>query len=98
MKDLIKKMEDCWEVDTGFLYFLREGIFHHDLYVDFINSLKEIEAFEDLVPSRLVTLLWYISPFIEWQRDRVTNSISLDEYDIIVIEIQNQLERILGIP
>jgi hypothetical protein len=98
-QELISQLEAIWEVDSGFLYKLRQGIFDRELYNEFIQLLREI-SFEDeeLISSRIVSLLWYIPLFMEWQKERVQKNISLNEYNILKTTIENELERILGIP
>jgi hypothetical protein len=96
---LIKQLEDVWKVDSGIFWKLRQGKFDKDLYNEFLVLLKSI-SFEDneLISRRAVSLLWYIPLFMEWQKERVQNNISPEEYSILKTNIQNELERILGTP
>jgi len=98
-QELIEQLESTWEVDTGFFWKLRQGIFDRQLYDEFLILLKTI-SFEDdeLISSRIVSLLWYIPLFMEWQKVRVEKAMSLDEYNILKQNIENELERILGVP
>lgn len=92
-------LEAAWEIDTGFLGQLRDGIFNEDLYKAFLTALQRITIAEDAhVPKRLVTLLWFIPPFMEWQSERVAQTITAGEYELKRVAVQNELERILGIP
>lgn len=99
IQEIIKQLEDVWEVDSGFFWKLRQGKFDKELYNEFIVLLKSI-SFEDeeLISSRAVSLLWYIPLFMEWQIERVQNDISPEEYRILKKNIENELERILGVP
>lgn len=95
----IDKLEEAWEMETGFLGCLREGIFDAVRYADFLVTLRQIQVEEhDLLPRRLVTLLWFIPLFMEWQTERVLTTISLEEYQAARTGVETQLERILGIP
>lgn len=98
-KEFISQLESTWDVDSGFFGKLRQGIFDKELYNEFIQLLR-IFSFEDeeLISSRIVSLLWYIPLFMEWQKERVQKTISIDEYNILKTTIENELERILGIP
>ncbi len=98
-QELIEQLESTWEVDTGFFYKLRQGIFDRKLYNEFLILLKTID-FEDeeMIVSRVVSLLWYIPLFMEWQKERVVKTINLGEYNILKQNIENELERILGVP
>jgi hypothetical protein len=99
IQELIEQLESKWEVDTGFFYKLRHGIFDRNLFNEFLILLKTI-SFEDdeMISSRIVSLLWYIPLFMEWQKERVQKTINLKEYNISKQNIENELERILGVP
>lgn len=92
-------LEDAWEIEIGFLAQLRDGIFNETLYAEFLQALKEIRVEEEeLLPRRLVTLLWYIPQFMEWQTERVADTISEEKYLLKRGLVENELERILGVP
>jgi hypothetical protein len=59
----LNALEAAWEIDTGFLGQLRDGVFNNDLYNAFLATLQRITIAEDAhIPMRLVTLLWFIPP------------------------------------
>ncbi|OQP52799.1 hypothetical protein A4H97_24165 [Niastella yeongjuensis] len=99
IQELIEQLESTWEVDTGFFYKLRQGIFDRNLNNEFLNLLKTI-SFEDdeMISSRVVSLLWYIPLFMEWQKERVGKTMGIEEYNMLKQNIENELERILGVP
>jgi hypothetical protein len=99
IQELIEQLESTWEVDTGFFYKLRQGIFDRNQFNEFLVLLKTI-SFEDdeMISSRIVSLLWYIPLFMEWQKERVEKTISLEDYNIFKQNIESELERILGLP
>ena len=98
-QEIIQQLENAWEIDSGFFWKLRQGTFDRQLYNDFLVLLKSI-SFEDeeLISSRVVSLLWHIPLFMEWQKRRVQKDIPLEEYDNLKTNIENELERILGVP
>jgi hypothetical protein len=100
MKDLyLDELEAAWEAETGFLGRLRGGAFDRTLYGAFVTTLMRVQVEEDaLLPARFVTLLWFIPPFMEWQTEQITTTVPPEEYQLAQARIQQQLERILGIP
>jgi hypothetical protein len=100
MEDLyLEELEAAWELETGFLGCLRGGVFDRTLYGTFVTTLMRVKVEEGkLLPARFVTLLWFIPPFMEWQTEQITTTFPLEEYQLAKARIQQQLERILGIP
>lgn len=95
----IEQLDLSWDIDEGFFGNLRQGKFDNGLFTNFMSLLKSISFEEDeLIPRRVVSLLWYIPLFMEWQKERVAGTISLDDYNNKKTQIENELERILGIP
>jgi hypothetical protein len=95
----IGQLDLTWDMDEGFFGKLREGSFDRELHQKFILILRSITFEEnELIPRRVISLLWYIPLFMDWQRERVEKSIAQPEYDNIKTEIENELTRILGIP
>ena len=52
----------------------------------------------DMIPRRLVSLIWYIPIFMTWQAERVKGSVDIQEYQRIANQIEGKIEEILGIP
>ena len=98
IQEIIEELESTWDIDSGFFGKLRKGKFDKDLYNEFMQFLRRISFEEELVSSRAVSLLWYIPLFMEWQKERVIETIDIKEYKILKTAIENELERILGIP
>ena len=95
----IEQLDLSWDIDEGFFGNLRQGKFDNGLFTNFMSLLKSISfEEEELIPRRVVSLLWYIPPFMEWQRERVANTISPKDYNYKINEIHSELERILGYP
>jgi hypothetical protein len=95
----VDKLEEAWELETGFLGCLRQGNLNSLLYADFLATLTQIHVEEhDLLPRRLVTLLWFIPLFMEWQTERVTKTFPPEEYQAARTSVETQVMRILGVP
>lgn len=95
----LDKLEAAWELETGFLGRLRDGIFDPVLYGDFVTTLMRIQPDEqEVLTQRVVTLLWFICPFMERQTERVATRMDVEEYALKRATIERQLERILGLP
>jgi hypothetical protein len=89
-----------WEPETGFFWKLRQGTFEE---VDACRALAAISAIPTLsnqeIPARLVSVLWYIPIFMQWQTDRVRDcGGNMRDYAVSVTLFTNQVERILGVP
>jgi hypothetical protein len=97
-EEQILLLESAWDLE-GFLGCLRDGEFDNDLYHEFILLLRSISFDEDaLIPKKVITLLWYIPLFMDWQLERIQNVISSKDYNLKKTSIENELERILGVP
>ena len=68
----IEALESEWSPEDGFFWRVRQGHFTPN---DFDRALKKVSAIsiaEDPdVPRRIVSLLWYIPLFMQWQVERV---------------------------
>jgi hypothetical protein len=97
---LLEELDQCWDYDNGFFVQLKQRVFDRVLFDKVINILRDIhfgEGQED-IPRRLVSLLWYIPLFMEWNAENVLNQIPRGEYNNCKNLVENELERILGIP
>src|ERR1700734_3834223 len=97
--ELTERLEHEWDVD-GFLWNIRQGRFSLDDGKKFLSFLKQIEIDDNAqIPKRLLSLLWYLPPFLEWQKERVgERSGNQAEYGRFVTEVYNALETVLGVP
>ncbi len=96
MLELKKVLEEAWE--HGFFYNLRSGNLNEDQY----QKLKEVfEALPSDVDcdKRMVTLLWFIPTFIQWQEERLLRAgVKKDKIAEVYNFFYNTCERILGLP
>ncbi|HEX3627408.1 MAG TPA: hypothetical protein VH280_18535 [Verrucomicrobiae bacterium] len=97
--ELIRRLESEWDVD-GFLWNVRQGYFSPDDGQKFLSFLKQIEIDDNAeIPKRLLSLLWYMPSFLEWQKERVgERSGNRAAYERFVTEVFNTLEIVLGVP
>ncbi len=99
--ELIKLIEKEWDLEQGFLGKLRAGKFIEDDYVRFKKSLQKITSeikSQDQISRRLTSLIWYIPLFMNWQSERVAQTMDLKEYEQKADEIQTIIEEALGTP
>lgn len=84
----------------GFLYELRQGAFDAARAEKFLNTLKSITA-EDvsIINRRLVSLLWNLPQFVEWQMERcVEKGANELTYKRFYNEVWTAVEQCLGSP
>jgi hypothetical protein len=97
--EVIERLECEWD-SGGFFDHVRNGNYDPNKAQDILRILNSINTDEDeMLPKRLVALLWYLPSFLTWQSERVKER-SQDglAYDKFVNEVQNSLEQILGTP
>ena len=92
-------IETSWDIG-GLFNNIRDGKFDSlqaNKFIDVISNLHFDE--NDKIPRRLISMLWYVPIFLEWQRERIKLKVNnITEYEAFVSNIQNALEEILGIP
>jgi hypothetical protein len=96
----IAALESEWSPEDGFFWCVRQG---HFTPSDFERALKEVSAISIEegadVPRRVVSLLWYIPLFMQWQVERVQeNKGDVKAYTTAVTKMTNEIERLLGVP
>lgn len=96
---IIEALEYEWDIEFGSLGALRRGEFDQKKLERLINLLKSIN-WEDkqFVEKRIVSLIWYITLFLIWQKERITNEYEAKELDRIINKIEEIIEKIFGIP
>ncbi len=98
MDEILRSVGSEWELEQGFFWKLRQGIYEADSFRRCIAKLAAIPTLSDRVFStRLVSLLWYIPLFMEWQRARIAIH-DLDQYNRATGVMLSEIERILGVP
>ncbi len=97
---VIADLEREWEFESGFLGRLRRGDFDRASLNRLIRTLDLIDTQGDTTMNRrVVSLLWYMPIFMGWQFDRVQAAGGdIAEFDKATNQVQNLVEKILGVP
>lgn len=100
MENFIKSIESEWEPEEGFFWKIRQGIFEDAEGRRALSKVAAVPTLTDqAIPGRLVSVLWYVPIFMEWQIDRVReNGGNISEYTVAISKFTNEIERILGVP
>jgi hypothetical protein len=99
-ESLVSALEREWDFEDGFFGRLRQGHFDLACLSRLTHVLDSVAAERDAVVNRrLVSLLWYMPIFMQWQRERVQAAGGdLVELDKATNRVQAAIERILGVP
>jgi len=86
--------------DTGFFSRLREGIFDPAEFDRALRKLSSISIREDdLLPRRLVSILWYLPLLMTWQIERIRDrGGDVAAFQRATIQATNVVEQLLGVP
>ncbi len=97
--EIIHLLESEWDTD-GFFERIRRGSYDAEQAQVILGVLRSTKMAEDeLLPRRLVSLLWYIPSFLGWQVGRLAASgADVVAYERFTTEIHNALEELLGTP
>lgn len=100
MPELIKALEAEFDLDHGFLGQLRQGNFDPSGLQRLITLLESIDLGDELaIDRRLVSLLWMLPTFMEWQVERVAeNGGDIVQLRHGVDRVQGILQLVLGMP
>jgi len=96
---IIERLDAEWDTN-GFFDRVRNGSYDAKHAQDILKMLRAINISEDeLLPKRLVALLWYLPSFLGWQAERVAEKCGdRSAYEMFVTEVHNTLEEVLGTP
>jgi hypothetical protein len=96
----IAALEAEWEPESGFFWRIRQGMFVDADYQRALSKVRAISIPEDIdIPRRLVSLLWYIPLFMQWQMERLRDAgADLEAYTMAATAMSTEVERILGVP
>ena len=96
----IEMLELEWEPDSGFFWQVRQGCFDADEFNRALKKVSAVSIAKDAdVPFRLVSLLWFIPLFMEWQVERVgRNGGDKAAYKMAVTKMTDEVMRLLGVP
>jgi hypothetical protein len=97
-RQLISDIEAEYDLDEGFLGLLRGGHFDTRARDRFLQLLDSVDLGQgEMISRRIVALLWYIPPFLQWQIMRLDED-ERKSLQRVLDHVTNQLERILGVP
>lgn len=93
------RLQQEWDI-SGFLGRLRTGDLDLIALTRLVDVLSEVEPlYETNINGRLVSWLWYMPMFMEWQRERVRDAGGdMVVFEQAVAQVQTLVESILGIP
>lgn len=97
--ECIAWLETEW--DAGGLFDeIRNGVFDENKGNNFFFHLEKVNFEEvDNFPKRLISLMWYMPCFLEWQIERISEKGGdLQSYSQFSTRIHNFLEEALGTP
>ena len=98
----IGMLEKEWAQDHGFFGKARQGVFDEESAKRIETVLGEIEAHlqnDAFLSRRLVTLIWFIPLFLEWQIERIRDKGgNVDEFCRFRKTCDNLVFRILSLP
>lgn len=96
----IEALESEWSPEDGFFWRVRQGHFAPNDFERALRKVLAINIAEDAnVPRRVVSLLWYIPLFMQWQVERVQeNKGDVTAYAKAITAMTNEVERLLGVP
>lgn len=92
-----ENLDDLW---NGALSRIREGQYSLDDDKEIRDVLDNVPEYSDVIPKSVVTGLWFIPMFLEWQTKRVVEK-SPDmerEYRILTSWVIERVGQILGDP
>jgi len=100
IKEVIRRIEAEWNIESGFFGKLRRGVYDPPGYARVKEILAGIDLGKSLVVDRrLVSLLWYLPLFMLWQHERVSEKgESISELRSATDAVEAEIERILGVP
>lgn len=96
----LELLESEWSLDEGFFWKIREGRFDPVEFQRALQKVSSLQFAEDAVlPRRIVSLLWYIPLFMQWQTERVQEAGGdAIAYTRATTAMTNEIERLLGVP
>jgi hypothetical protein len=75
LHQIIEQLKPEWDRTTGFFGMLRIGILDESAFERVLKLILSINIDGKSIDRRLVTLLWDIPLFMEWQSERMNASV-----------------------
>jgi hypothetical protein len=94
----VDRIDRQYDLEDGFLGKLRSGSFDAGKAAELLDTLRELDLGDaTVVDRRLVSLLWYMPLFIEWQGRRLPDDDQAKLNEVLNF-VTTELQRILGVP
>lgn len=96
----IAELEAEWSPEAGFFWRIRNGDFNAEGFERTLKILGSLHFDETShIPRRIVSLLWYIPIFMQWQIERAQiNGGDINKYSLAADTLHTHIEHLLGIP
>ncbi len=96
----IQRLEAEWSAETGFFWLCREGQSAEAEFDRALGVIGSISVADDgVLPRRLVSLLWLVPLFLQWQIGRIQeHGGDVDAFRTASARMNVEIERILGLP
>jgi hypothetical protein len=99
MDEWVSALEREWDAETGFIGMLRFGTYQPDAFERMMVVLQSIDvADREYIPRDLIRLLWMIPMVMEGQQPHFARQPERKNLEPSVAAVQNELQRILGVP
>ena len=97
---VVSRLEREWDFESGFFGLLRRGEFDRTSLQRLLAILEGINFKDDgVINRRLVSLLWFMPLFMEWQKERVQEQgCDMVTFEKATNQVHNHVERLLGLP
>ncbi len=97
---VISLLEREWDFETGFFGLLRRGEFRVDCLRRLLTVLESTDLSDGVtINRRIVSLLWFMPLFMEWQRERIhQQGGDTEALGKAINQVHCNVERLLGVP
>lgn len=101
-EELLQILKEAWDIESGFFFLLRSRKFDEKKGDIVLAALKKYKLEnENLINKELITLIWYIPLFLEYQKQNLVEVFTEELYDKLSLlsdKMEGEVERILDTP
>ncbi|MDX3966546.1 MAG: hypothetical protein QHD01_08095 [Bradyrhizobium sp.] len=96
---IVEQLDAEWDTN-GFFDRVRNGDYDAERGRAVLAILRAISIRDqEMVPKRLVSLLWYLPSFLTWQTERIAEKGGdRAAYERFVAGVESALQEVLGVP
>lgn len=100
LENAILRLKQEWISEAGFFWKLRAGIFDNQSFGEVARLLEVMRLEPGPIDRNLVTLLWDLPLFMEWQTGRVKERGTITEFDYARAKsrVYEAIKRLLNDP